>query len=146
MLSNSSVTSLGIHQWYSMHVLNYCEGNWAPSAASPDSYKNITFCAARTSMYDFNLTAILTQELAAGGSGVTLSELNWPASIQSGIDGLRSDMDVAFVFYCISIALSIFVMIGGVVGQVTWGDLRIVRVNLCLSFVSAADSPTSLKG
>ena len=144
MLSSSSATNLGIHQWYSMHVLNYCEGYWAPSAASPNSYKNITYCAARTSMYDFNLTQILARELAKGGSGVTLSELNWPTSIQSGIDGLRSEMDVAFVLYCISIGLSILVMFGGVVGLMTWGDLHVVRTNFCLSFVSTANSSTSL--
>jgi hypothetical protein len=97
-------------------------------------------------MYDFNLTAILTQELARGGSSVTLSELNWPASIQSGIDGLRSEMDVAFVFYCISIALSIFVMFSGIVGLLTWGDLRVVRTNIWLSFLSTANSSTSLNG
>jgi len=146
MLSSSSATNLGIHQWYSMHVLDYCEGNWAPSAASPNSYKNILYCAPRTSMYDFNLTAILTQELAAGGSDVTLSDLNWPTSIQSGIDGLRTEMDVVFVFYCISIALSIFVMFGGIVGLMTWGDHRVVCANLWLSFVSTASPPTSLCG
>jgi hypothetical protein len=97
-------------------------------------------------MYDFNLTAILTQELAAGGSGVTLSDLNWPSSIQSGIDGLRSEMNVVFMFYCISIALSIFVMFGGIVGLMTWGDPRVVRANLLLSFVSTASPPTSLSG
>jgi hypothetical protein len=144
MLSSSSATNLGIHQWYSMHILNYCEGYWAPSAASPNSYKNITYCAARTSMYDFNLTTILTHELVKGGSCVTLSELNWPTSIQNGIDGLRSEMDVAFVFYCISITLSIFVMFGGIVGILTWGDLRVIRTNLWLSFVSTVDFPSSL--
>lgn len=134
MLSNSSATSLGIHQWYSMHILNYCEGYWAPSAASPNSYKDIVYCAARTSMYDFNLTAILAQELAKGGSGVTLSELNWPTSIQSGIDELGSEMDAAFVLYCIGIALSILVMFGGIVGILAWGDLRVVHPNMWLSF------------
>ena len=97
-------------------------------------------------MYDFNLTAILTQELAKGGSGVTLSELNWPTSIQGGIDGLRREMDAAFVFYCISIALSIFVMFGSIVGILTFGDIHIVRINICLSFVSTANSPTSRNG
>jgi hypothetical protein len=87
-------------------------------------------------MYDFNLTAILTQELAKGGSGVTLSELNWPTSIQNGIDGLRSKMDAAFVLYCISIALSILVMFSSIVGLLTWGNIRVVRCNIWLSFVS----------
>jgi hypothetical protein len=144
MLSSSSATNLGIHQWYSLHVLNYCQGYWAPSATSPNSYKNITYCTARTSMYYFNLTDILTQELAKGASGVTLSELNWPTSIQSGIDGLRSEMNVIFVFYCVSIVLSIFVMFGGIVGLLTWGDLRVIRTNIWLSFVSTANSLTSI--
>ncbi len=144
MLGNSSATSLGIHQWYSMHVLNYCEGYWAPSAASPNSYKNITYCAARNTMYDFNLASILTQELANGGSDMTLSALNWPTSIQNGIDGFTPEMDVAFVFYCISIALSVLVMFGGIVGMMTWGDLRVIYANILLSVVSTANPPMSL--
>lgn len=99
-------------------------------------------------MYDFNLTAILTQELARGSSGVTLSELNWPSSIQNGIDGLTYEMEVAFVFYCISIGLSVFLMFGSVAGQLTWGDVRVVCLNICLSFVSTVkpDIQHFLKG
>jgi hypothetical protein len=97
-------------------------------------------------MYDFNLTAILAQDLAKDGSGVTLSELKWPSSIQNGIDELISEMDVAFVLYCIGIALSVFVMFGGIVGILTWGDLGVVRSNLWLSFVSTAHSSTCLNG
>lgn len=38
--------SLGISQWYSLHVLESCEGNFAPSASDPKASLNVTECTS----------------------------------------------------------------------------------------------------
>lgn len=35
---------LGIHQFYSLHVLSICDGEFEPNATAPDAGKNVTSC------------------------------------------------------------------------------------------------------
>ncbi len=39
--------TLGISQWYSFHIMNTCEGDFAPNATVPGSWYNTTNCTAR---------------------------------------------------------------------------------------------------
>lgn len=39
---------LGISQWYSLHIMNACEGNFAPNATSPGAWYNTTNCTAQS--------------------------------------------------------------------------------------------------
>lgn len=41
---------LGIEQWYSLHLMDMCEGTYAPNATVKGSHKNVTHCSNQTAM------------------------------------------------------------------------------------------------
>jgi len=39
--------ALGVSQWYSMHLMDMCEGNFAPNASTPGAWLNVTNCTGQ---------------------------------------------------------------------------------------------------
>lgn len=110
---HSFAQSLGVHDFYSAHILDYCEGYYTPTALPNASFplhsihKNITSCSNRTAFYHFNPTASLQRELNASGHGYInlTSSLHWPAAVKDGLDALKVAQRAAFLLYCIAIGL-----------------------------------------
>lgn len=114
---------LGIHDFYSAHLMTYCEGYYYynnnnnnnnsstntntrdnnNNNEDEDAKKNITKCSNRTALYNFNPQKILQQELDASNTGIDLSDLNWPSDISTGLNALRIAAKATFVLYCIAI-------------------------------------------
>ncbi|KAL9535518.1 hypothetical protein SMMN14_00318 [Sphaerulina musiva] len=106
---------LGIHDFYSAHLMTYCEGYYYYNNSTrdnnnnnndnneDDAQKNITKCSNRTALYNFNPQKILQQELDASNTGIDLSDLNWPSDISTGLNALRIAAKATFVLYCIAI-------------------------------------------
>ena len=135
-LVHSVAKALNIHDFYSMHVLDYCEGYYAPSAvanASVQPTKNVTFCANTTTMFTFNITEILEHELRAG---VTLADLHWPSDIQNALDVLDVAARVMFVMYCVGIGLVGVAMLSALLGVFASGVLH-AWLNALLDLVAA---------
>ncbi|KAF2705303.1 hypothetical protein K504DRAFT_388614 [Pleomassaria siparia CBS 279.74] len=103
--------ALGIDDFYSAHILDYCYGDYTPTnlpnatVSSKDIHKNVTACSNTTAMFTFNPTDIVQRALNESGVDVTLADLDWPADIQKGIDTLRVVQKTVFVLYCIAIGL-----------------------------------------
>lgn len=108
---SSTAKAMGIHDWYSAHILDYCEGYYSPAAvanatvSSDEIHKNITHCSNRTAFFNFQPAAILQKELGAAGLNINLTDLDWPSEITDGIQTLRSVQKAAFVLYCIAAGL-----------------------------------------
>lgn len=47
--------ALGIEEWYSLHILNMCMGNYAPNATEDGASKNATECTRRKAMCKLSL-------------------------------------------------------------------------------------------
>lgn len=47
-LADRLAQELGISQWYSLHVMTACEGNFAPNATSAGAWYNTTNCTAQS--------------------------------------------------------------------------------------------------
>ncbi|KAF2739154.1 integral membrane protein-like protein [Polyplosphaeria fusca] len=101
--------ALGIEDWYSAHLLDYCYGDYTPAALAnatvkqDDIHKNISGCSNRTAAFAFNPTTIIENALNESGVDVSLQDLNWPDDIQRGIDALRILTKTMFILYCIAI-------------------------------------------
>ncbi|KAF2836544.1 hypothetical protein M501DRAFT_1025974 [Patellaria atrata CBS 101060] len=122
-LINNAVGSiaeqLGLQDWYSAHLMDYCYGSYLPGPIGNDTTnpkKHVEDCSDRRAMYHFNPTEILQQSLDDSGVPITLEDLRWPDAIQNGLDGLRIAGRAAFVLYCIGIGLSILTLITSVLG------------------------------
>ncbi|KAI4865118.1 hypothetical protein F4820DRAFT_308555 [Hypoxylon rubiginosum] len=97
---------LGISQWYSLHVMTACEGNFAPNATSPGAWYNTTNCTAQSPGVHFNLTEVLQREIDEGPLDINAADVPIPDSIQQTIDYVNSFLLAAFVLYVLGSAFS----------------------------------------
>ncbi|KAK0848888.1 hypothetical protein LTR03_005453 [Friedmanniomyces endolithicus] len=109
---SSVARTLGIHDFYNVHILDFCEGYYTPgpvpNTTLPRSqiHRNVTSCSNRTAMYSFDPRTTLQQELNASGHGNdALSDLNWPSDVDRGLHALVIAQKATFVLYCVAIAL-----------------------------------------
>ena len=103
-MADKLAAELGIHQWYSLHLMDLCEGSYSPNATEKGAKKNVTKCSNQTAMYHFDITGELNSELEAGKLHINLSTISWPSEIQDGINALNAAMDATFILYAIGIA------------------------------------------
>ncbi|KAI0117071.1 actin cortical patch SUR7/pH-response regulator pali [Daldinia grandis] len=97
---------LGISQWYSIHVMTACEGNFAPNATSPGAWYNTTNCTAQSAGVQFNLTDILQKELSAGPLKINAADIPIPDSIQQTIDYVNKFLLATFILYVLGAGFS----------------------------------------
>jgi hypothetical protein len=88
---------LGIKQWYSLHLMDFCEGTYAPNATEKGADLNVTECSNQTAMYHFDLSKVLGEQLEVGPLHLNLSDIDWPADIQKGLNALNVATDAMFV-------------------------------------------------
>jgi hypothetical protein len=120
---NSAVTDLakefGVEDFYSLHLMDYCEGTFTPgplpnaTLKASSIHRNVTYCSNRTAMVNFDPTAALQRTLNESGTGITLADLHWPSQIEDGIRDLKVAINVTFVLYCIGAALAFVVFLVG---------------------------------
>ncbi|KAK0946550.1 hypothetical protein LTR29_002018 [Friedmanniomyces endolithicus] len=127
---SSVARTLGIHDFYNVHVLDFCEGYYnpgpVPNTTLPRSqiHRNVTSCSNRTAMYSFDPRTTLQQELnVSGHSNVALSDLNWPSNVDKALHALVIAQKATFVLYCVAIALVGVAMLLALAGLVVEGRL-----------------------
>lgn len=112
---DSLAAELGLSDFCSAHLLNYCSGTYITSAlataAVPRSAitKNVTSCSRPRALFHFDPAAALTRSLdatTAGGANITLFDLCWPSELSSGITALRIAHHAAFIFHSLAISLA----------------------------------------
>ena len=129
----SSVTrDLGIHDFYSAHVMDYCEGYYTPTPfanMTVQPSQNITKCSNQTRMFHFDPAAVIQSELKPG---VNLTDLKWPTAIQDGIRTIEVASKVMFVLYCMAAATTGIAFLGAILGFLGGGKLALANTLLCL--------------
>ncbi|OAL07154.1 integral membrane protein-like protein [Phaeosphaeriaceae sp. SRC1lsM3a] len=133
---------IGIEDWYSAHMLNYCYGQYTPEEVANDTVshddisKNVTGCSASQAMYKFDPTQIIQDALnKSTGANITLEDLNWPEDIQKGIDALNALMGAMFVLYVIAIVLIFIALLTSLAAVFASGRLS-ACVNVLVALVA----------
>lgn len=86
-------------------------------------------------MYTFNPTALLEDALkSTTGSTISLQDLNWPESIDTGIDTLNGLLKAVFILYCIAAGLFVLCLFAAVSAIFSTGKWT-ARVNVLLAVV-----------
>lgn len=127
---------LGIHEWYSLHLMDMCYGEYKPNTTAPGASKNITRCTNATAMFHFDITKQLDSELELGPLNISLSDINWPDQIQDGLDALNAAMDATFILYCIGIAGAGLAIIASLVALFLHGSRLVSLGNWGLAGIS----------
>ncbi|KAG5921129.1 hypothetical protein E4U42_005964 [Claviceps africana] len=131
-IADKVVKGLGIKDWYSLHVMNSCEGYWSPNSTVPDAGLNITNCSSSSPDDRFNLSKILDKEIKAGPIDLNLARMRLD-TVQEKLDKLSRAILSLFVIYAIGAGLSGLAFLCSIVAF--WKpDLgRIVLVNFVVS-------------
>ena len=130
--------ALGIHDFYSVHLLDYCEGYYEPGPlanATETPWKNVTSCSNGTSFFVFDPQQILQSQL---NSSITLDQLKFPDEVQQTIQTVETAVKAMFVLYCIGIACSALAFLGAIIAFFTDGRLA-AGCNSMLDIVSAKE-------
>ena len=135
---NSLAQILGVHDFYSAHIMTFCEGYYLPGPV-PNStvkagtiHKNVTACSNKTAMFTFDPRKTLVTELNESTNGlVDLSDLKWPEKVDDGLAALKAAQKAVFVLYCVSIAL-IFVAMIMAAGSIFSSRRLIVAINCAI--------------
>ena len=128
---------LNLHDFYSAHVLDYCEGYYTPGPVAnltESPSKNVTHCSNQTALFHFDPALIIQNELKPG---VNLTDLKWPKAIQNTIRAIELASKVMFVLYCIGIGAVGLALVGAIISLFASGRLSAI-VNVMLSTVSTA--------
>ena len=126
---DSFAKALGLHDFYSIHVLDFCEGFFQPNGTAD---RNVTYCSNATALFTFNATQTLQDELDKAGIDISLQDLHWPHAIQDGINTLKLSFKVVFVMYAIGIAATGLSLLGSAAGLFMEGHL-IALLNILLA-------------
>lgn len=127
--ANSVAEAVGLHDFYSFHVQNWCEGYYTPSPTAANATRNVTGCSNTTALWDFNLTQILQSELKVG---FLVSDLNIPSAVNDGFVVLQTAFKVMYIFYCITIGTIGVGILGGLAALLLDG-----RISACLNGIWA---------
>ncbi|KAG8631235.1 hypothetical protein KVT40_000375 [Elsinoe batatas] len=139
---NTVARRLGLRDYYSAHIMTYCEGFYEPTptpnatVSLGDIDRNDTYCSNRTTNFQFDPREALQRNLnESGNSNINVSDLNWPSQIDDGLRALRAVQRATFIVYCVAIGLIALATIAAIVSIVFSGRLSACGV-LILSFLA----------
>lgn len=135
-VANGLADRLGLPDFYSAHLLTYCEGDYRPNGTAPDASKNVTRCSNRTALYSFDPARIIESELPAG---ITLDDLRWPEAVDDGLQTLRRAFRAMFIVYIVGIVSTGLALLTSAVGVFDAKMLN-ASINLMLAFVRTSIS------
>lgn len=81
---------LGIHQFYSLHLMDACEGDFTPNATVPGAGYNVTNCTAPLPKEAVNITGLLDHELSIGPIHINLADLKLTQDLQDHLNEIPS--------------------------------------------------------
>lgn len=130
---------LGLHDFYSIHVLNLCEGQYNssrmhPNVSSSSGPKNITSCGNSTFTFNFDLREALgSQPDDNEDLLVDTPKSSWPPEVNSGMRTLETIPRIMSVIYCISLALTTVALALAVFGIFLSG-----RCSACVNIMASS--------
>ncbi|RMZ78436.1 hypothetical protein DV737_g3885, partial [Chaetothyriales sp. CBS 132003] len=124
--------ALNLTDFYSVHIMNYCQGFFEPNSTARHASKNTTFCSSKKALFHFNATETISNSLP---DNISLSEIHWPDEIEDATTAVRVASIVMFVFYVIGIACAGLATISAVLAVVASGRLS-AGVNFLLDIIA----------
>ncbi|ROV93503.1 hypothetical protein VSDG_06807 [Cytospora chrysosperma] len=134
-LADELAKKLGIKEFYSIHLVDLCDGDFEPNATNPDATFNVTNCTTAFDYNMLNISALLDHELNVGPLSLNLADLGFTKGIQEKLDDIPKVIKAIVSMYIIAalcIGLTFFTSIGAVLLIPKSGKI-IVLANLGLA-------------
>lgn len=129
--------ALNISDFYSVHIMNYCEGLFEPNSTlaaenGTKVHKNTTYCSPANALFHFNLTDVVANVLP---DQISLSDIQWPDAITDAQNTIRTASIATVVLYILGIAFTGLALFGAIFGIITTGRVS-ACVNVILEFLA----------
>ncbi|POS78462.1 SUR7 protein [Diaporthe helianthi] len=105
-IADKLAEELGIEQFYSLHVMNMCEGSYAPNATASNARQNVTNCTTPMDFSYMNISAMLDKELSVGPLNISISDLGITDELQDKLDDLPKLFQALAIIYILGVAFS----------------------------------------
>ncbi|KDN66544.1 putative SUR7 protein [Colletotrichum sublineola] len=128
---------LGISEWYSLHLMDVCQGDFAPNVTVSNAWFNVTNCTHPSPGPNVNLTKMLDQELSVGPLRLSLADLNWPDTIEETMDKVNKALLAIWVLYVLGIAFSGLAILGSLAAFFLGFKKRMTLTNFLFAILSA---------
>lgn len=126
--AGSIASVLGISDFYSMHLLKYCEGKYVPGAIpnatlkKSDIHRDVANCSDQFGLANFSPNGAIASSLNQSGTGISLSNLNLTSSGSSGsgsnfsssIGQLNKAVKTALAFYIMAVLFNFLAIVAAV--------------------------------
>lgn len=113
---------LGISEFYSLHVMNVCEGTFAPNATADGAWRNVSSCTMQLNSKQLNISALIDSELSANFvDGGSLARLGGSSSLQNALNRIPTVGLVLAVFYIVAACTAGLVLLLTAASVVTRG-------------------------
>lgn len=132
-IADKLADKLGIEQWYSWHLMDFCQGKYTPNATAKSVGYNITSCSKKVALYHFDIEDVIGSQLEIGPLHINTSDINFPQDIQDGLNDLSAAVDAIFVLYAIAIACSGLAIITGIIAFIMNTPRLVTFGNICLT-------------
>ncbi|CAJ0549118.1 Ff.00g027310.m01.CDS01 [Fusarium sp. VM40] len=129
--------TIGVSEWYSIHIMATCDGQYKPNATNPGAGYNVTNCTNSAPEKRFNLTEVLDKQLSVGPFELSLADIDWPDDIQDSIDLLNSALLATFILYVLAVGFSGLAMLACIGAFFLFSRRGVNAVNLVLSSLAA---------
>ncbi|CAK7220207.1 hypothetical protein SBRCBS47491_004110 [Sporothrix bragantina] len=94
---------LGISEFYSLHVMNVCEGTFAPNVTAVGAWLNVSSCTTQLNAQQLNISQLIDNELNANFvDGGSLARIGGSSSLQNALDRIPTIGLVLAVFYIVA--------------------------------------------
>jgi hypothetical protein len=125
---------LGIHEFYSLHALTICEGDYAPTATTSGADRNVTECH-KGFTEGYNISALLDHGLRVGPYRLTLADLGFTDELQDAIDTLNKVLKAFTALLIVAVGFTGLSMLASIAALVLIPrhERKAVLINLILA-------------
>lgn len=139
-IADKLAAKLGIKEFYSLHVMDACEGDFTPNATAKDAGFNVTSCTEPLKTAQYNITAKVDHELSVGPMKLNLADLGFTKDLQDEFNKIPHLLMALAVIYILAVGLTGLSFFGSVaaLGLISSAKARIViMANLGLAGLAA---------
>jgi hypothetical protein len=115
-IADKLADKLGIKEFYSLHVLDVCEGDFTPNATTPGAGYNVTNCTKPLKTAEYNITKMFDHELEVGPFNLNLADLGFTSELQEEFDKIPRILLALAVVYILAVGFTGLACLASVAG------------------------------
>ncbi|KAH8884739.1 hypothetical protein GQ53DRAFT_376505 [Thozetella sp. PMI_491] len=105
-IADKLADSLGIREFYSLHVLDICEGTFSPNVTAVGATANVTSCTTPFKTAEYNVTALFDHELQVGPLHINLEDIGFTQDLQHAFDALPDLLKALGVIFILAMGFT----------------------------------------